>query len=201
MFSRKVRQLVGGAVAVVALACPPAALAWYDAGTLVTENKTISFTGSWKFSGEVGTLNCSSGVNGTGVLEAGGGGHTGKVETFGITNPGTNCKVEGGLKTLGCTSINTVTPTTPWIFHVITSSDDITITQWIIHFRFFGGFFCPKEITIVGQETLTPSMVEAMSTATISGTLIAEGSGTPPSSGTTSGTWNITPSGTYGLTK
>jgi hypothetical protein len=199
---KKMMVLAAMALAAVALAIPAGASAWYDAGVEVTSNKVITATGSAKFEGEIGSVNCTKGVDAEGTLFASS--DNGQITKFEVTSPETNCDVEGGLKTLGCTSLSSAiatTPgTTPWPVDGITASDDATVTNVVIDNTLTGGVFCPKTFTLEGSTTMSFDNPKAIKTITLGGTLLLTSSVGNQNVNVT-GTLAVTPSGTYGLTK
>jgi hypothetical protein len=190
---------VGLTVLALVMAMPTAALAWWDAGAEVTSLSTIVLNGSAKFAGAIGTISCTKGVDAEAKLV--GKSDNGELRIFFITEPETNCTVEGGLKTLGCTALSSALSTsTPSAIDGITASDSATVTGVVIDNVLTGGVFCPKTLVLEGNTTLTFDNVKAIKTVTLGGELTIT-SAAPPANVLVSGTLAVTPSGTYGLTK
>jgi hypothetical protein len=200
MMIKKMMLLMALVLAAAACVGPATASAWYDAGVEMTETKTITMTGSFKFAGEIGTVNCTTGVDATAKLF--GKSDNSELTSFTVTNPDSaNCAVEGGLKTLGCTNLASATATNlPWNIDGNTATDTATITGVDNDEVYTGGVFCPKTLTREGNITMSFDNAKAIKTITLSGTLTATSSA-PPSAISISGTLAVTPSGTYGLTR
>ena len=205
---KKMMILATMAASLVAFAAPSMANAtgvWTDGTVPVEGEEEITFSGTAAFTG-IGGVSCAS-HSSTTLTE----GSTGDVDTFTVANPA-GCTTSGALA--GCTvtsvestytkhTVEGVTTPTPWIAH--TTTDAITITHVHIDNTLHGAF-CPyHEITLTGDVIATPNNKHAASSVTLSntaGALKAYNGTTGAEIGnvTASGTLNVSPAGTYGIT-
>jgi hypothetical protein len=192
---KKTMLMASMAVAAIAFALPAVASAnWTHNTNAIASPINLSFSGTASFVGELGGVSCSESTA-TAEATVGTKAH---VKSFGADNPTTKCKASGGLAF--CT-VQTVEATgLPWEAHTNTSA--ITVTTVHID-NTFSGAFCPYHIiTLYGDVAVTPDNPHKAKTGTISGTLKAY-NGTSNAfiqNVTASGTLNVTPSETYGIT-
>jgi hypothetical protein len=201
MFRKKITMLAVGVAAVAALMGPATASAqWTHNHATLGANAAIQLTGQWKFQGEVGNIECQ--VNAVGQLTAGT--TTGHISEFGVDVTGAetvtdNCQVGGGLATLGCTDVSSVTSAGfPWGIH-LQSTQTIDITTGTIQTHLHGGFFCPKTDQITpGTLVLHMEQQDTWTQGQITGELQVDPSIGSPQNVTYGGLVSITPGGTYG---
>jgi len=195
---KKLTWLAAAVAAVASFGAATASASWYHSGVALFagEERTIHFTGTWKFSSSAGGIHCA---NTTVLIHATGGTTTGHA-TFSVSNP-TECEVSGGLVLLcgGTTKLETVTHTQGATVHIIPGTDHLTVTNFTQHQACANGF---KFDFTSGEKPLTIENLDnpkAISKGTISGSLK-----TNLSSGTLSilAHLEVTPSeaGTYGIT-
>lgn len=197
---KKAMMLAVAAAALVAFAIPATASAnWQHNHAELGQNANIEVTGQSKFQGEVGNVECQT-VAAVQLLAPG---TTANVNSFVVDVTGSetvtdNCQVGGGLASLGCTDVASVTTEgTPWTAHAI-SSTTVSVTTGTIQNHLHGGIFCPK------TQQLTPGTVHITTTTDgtwtqgqLSGELQVHSSGVTQQV-TVTGTGAVSPSGTYG---
>jgi hypothetical protein len=190
MIFRKIAPTLGLAL-VLAFTVPAGASAnWTHGqeGKELASSASVTLSGSIAYEGEFGSVSCSE-ADIKATLTPGSEGH---VESFSI--PPLSCIIGGGLKALGCTSLEKIEPTNlGW--PIDAKAKDIEITSYITHFYFKGGIFCPKKITIEGLHTATPDKLKGITRVTLGGKLKLSIGG----EAIVKGELNLSPSGTYGL--
>jgi hypothetical protein len=199
---KKVMMLAVAAAALVAFAIPATASAnWQDHNTALQANANIQVTGQAKFQGEVGNVECQT----VSAVQLTSGTTTADVSTFEVDVTGTetvtdNCQVGGGLASLGCTDVATVTTAgLPWTAHA-TSTQTVAVTTGTIQNHLHGGFFCPKTIQLTpGTVHITTTTASTWTEGQLSGTLQADPSIGSPQNVTVSGTGAVSPTATYGV--
>jgi hypothetical protein len=130
---------------------------------------------------------------------------TGHVSSFEVAATGSetvtdNCQVGGGLASLGCTDVSSMTAAGfPWTAHA-SSTQTIAITTGTIQVHIHGGFFCPKTIQITpGTAHVTTSTANTWTEGQFSGTLQADPSIGSAQNVTISGTGTVTPASQLGV--
>jgi hypothetical protein len=170
-----------------ALALPSAAsAAWGHNGADITQDVDVELTGQARFQSQLGGVECQ--VKSTVTFFAGQ--TTGAADTFvpEPTSDTTNCKGLGGL---AFCQIHGVSPTQlPWTIHTA-GADTISVTSGEIHSSATGGF-CPVSSLTITSGTVTAQVDNptAVSTATLSGTLVTHVGGSAQNS-TISGTLHV----------
>ncbi len=175
---RKIAVLVTVLLAVGALAVPSVAAGWQHNHSLLTQNVQLGITGSMRFQGALGGIECQ--VTSRILFAAG---TTGVVETF-VPHPTSetaNCKGLGGL---AFCQIHNLTPQSAafWTLHTQafqtpqgakeTHENAVVVTTGLIHSQATGGF-CP-----VKTISLTPAgglgiVAEPLESTTISSVQLA----------------------------
>jgi hypothetical protein len=199
---KKVMMLAVAAAALAAFVIPATASAeWTHNHQSLVGNANIEVTGQAKFQGEVGFVECQTKA----IAQLTGGTTTADVQAFEVDVQGTetvtdNCSVGGGLLSLQCTDVSSVTTAgIPWTAHA-TSTKTVAVTTGTIQNHLHGGFFCPKTIQLTpGTVHITASTENTWTTGELSGELQADPSIGGPQQVIITGHGTITPSGTYGV--
>jgi hypothetical protein len=207
---KKAMMLAFAAAALVAFAIPATASAqWTKHTQTLGQNDQIQITGQSKFQGGIGAVECQTNA----VAQFLAGQTTVNITAFGpdVTGSETvteNCEVTGGLASLGCSDVASVTTDiqtgahpTPWIGHLL-NTQQIDITTGTIQNHLHGGIFCPKTQTLTpGTVTLQTEQADHWTQGQLSGELqvhSGEGQSQVTQQVTISGKGAITPGGTYG---
>lgn len=182
--------------AVAAFAVPSLASAdWTDNTVRVNSQANITFSGNKQFFSAIGGVSCTE-AHANATITPGTTGHI-NSDTAVVAS----CKGTGGLA--GCTVTSFTSFLLPWTAH--TNGSAIEVTGLDVHITFHGGF-CPyHEVALAGNVTTTPNNAHGASSFTagnVAGALeLYNGTtGATISTVTTSGTLNITPGSTYGIT-
>ncbi len=184
----------------MALTVPTVASAQWTDGTVAVEgNPAVSFAGSFNFAGgPVGGTSCPQATTAAQIT---GGQIFAHTKSFEVDSP-TTCTTQGALAACQLHSVTfEQTQPAPWTMY--TSAPAIEITTPTLQYHYTGAF-CPILTLQLEAAGITLTFAEgeqhAIKQGKLSGTLTATSGGTTLGNATVSGTWSVTPSGTYGLT-
>jgi hypothetical protein len=191
--------MAGVAVVAIALAVPTVASAqWTDGTAPVEGNPGISFAGSFAFTGSFGGTSCQQATTAAQIT---GGQIFAHTNSFAVDNP-TGCTGQGQLAFCQLHAVTfEQTQPSPWTMY--TSAPAIEITTPTLQYHYTGAF-CPILTLQLEAAGITLTFAEgeqhAIKQGQLSGTLTGTSGGKNLGNATVSGTWSVTPSGTYGLT-
>jgi hypothetical protein len=200
-------MMLAFAAALVAFAIPATASAqWTKHTQTLGQNDQIQVTGQFKFQGGIGNLECQT--NAAAQLTAST--TTADVTSFvvdvtGVETVTDNCTIGGGLASLGCSDVASVTSSasvaTPWVAHLV-STQTIDIATGTMQNHLHGGIFCPKTQQLTpGTVTLQTGQQDHWTQGQLFGELqihSGEGQQQVTQQAVYSGAVTITPGGTYG---
>lgn len=194
---KKMMLLASVTAIAMAFAVPTIASAKWADGTVALalgNNPNISLEGSTGYNGTPGAFSCSQTTT---AIQLTGGTSNAHVTNFTVDNP-QSCLGSGAFAF--CTLTSTTMEKAPWAAH--TNTTDITITNARWQYHFSGGFCSTPTTTFEGNATLTISGGEqhAVKAVQVGGSFTLSSGGSDFGIMTLSGTWSMTPSGTYGLT-
>jgi hypothetical protein len=193
-------MMLAFAAALVAFAIPATASAqWTKHTQTLQQNDNVQITGQTKFQGGIGNVECQTVADQqllagqtTATLQGI------QVDVTGQETVTDNCVVGGGLASLGCTDVASVTSAElPWIAHG-TSGQTGSLTTGTIQYHLHGGIFCVKTMQLTpGTVHMTTAQQDHWTQGQLSGELQVH-SGQTKQNVTVSGTGSITPALTYG---
>jgi hypothetical protein len=180
--------------AMAALVVPAASASWTKNGAPVGEFQQPYWTGGEGPASISGSFNFSGGAS---CENASGSVDFASNEVKGFAIPAAGCKTVGTLRSLGCTSVKSITSAAQPLFAPVISGSSRYVNVGVnLTYLFEGGAFCPKEVKISGVAKGTPDNFAQISSLTLSGNLSSSVAGI---SSAVTGTLNLAPVTQYGI--